>query len=96
MLVYLFRRMLPVRARVLVKWVISRKKNFKSPCCIIVMMQQPLLPVTVKDGNVSIPSDNTCNRCVCAYILIMLSLVIILIATLIYFSTQQSVFNGNE
>jgi len=59
-------------------------------------MQQSLLPVTVKDGNVSINSDNHCNRCVCAYILIMLSLIIIVVATLIYFSTNQSVFKGEE
>lgn len=60
------------------------------------MMQQPLLPVTVKDGRVSITSDNRCNHYICAYIIIMLILITGVLATLIYFSTQPTVFKGNE
>ena len=59
------------------------------------MMQQPLLPVTVKDGNVT-PTPNRCNHCICAYIVIMLIVITIVLATLIYFSTQPTVFKGAE
>jgi hypothetical protein len=60
------------------------------------MVQQPLLPITLKDGNVSITPENKCNRCICAYILIILIVITGVVATLIYFSTQQTVFKGNE
>jgi hypothetical protein len=60
------------------------------------MMQQPLLPLTVKDGAVVPTQSNKCNRYVSAYIVIMAMLIIIVIAILIYFSTQPTVLNGNE
>lgn len=59
-------------------------------------MQQPLLPVTVKDGDVVSVPENRCNHRVCAYIVTMSVAIIIILAVLIYFSTQPTVLNGNE
>ena len=60
------------------------------------MMQQPLLPVTVKNGDASITPDNTCNRCVCAYIMIMGTVITTILVILIYFTANPKVFKGDE
>jgi ABC-type uncharacterized transport system permease subunit len=59
------------------------------------MMQKPLLPVTVKDEKIDYLSSH-CDRCVCAYILFICTIIIVIVSVVIYFNVNQTVFRGDE
>jgi len=59
-------------------------------------MQQPLLPVTVKDGRVVPVSDAQANYFAYGYVACTVVLFIGGFATLIYFAVNPSVMKGDE
>lgn len=89
--VYPFNLTLPVHAHALVSNTL--KENFKNDLFVILMTKEPLLPLTVQELS---PGQRHWDRCICAYISIVASLVGSGIIILIYFLVTPSIFKGDE